>query len=239
MHAFAPIPALSTLPGRLRICPKPVRDLKAGEWQYISTVHCLPVPLYVLAVLWFILRTVARGSVSTAKKGDAVRLRRTLTVLRPELFAYAQSLTLEISEAEDLVHDAVVRALQSSSAPKQIADLRPWMFRIIKNLFIDRKRKERVHWEYSIAQNRLSDIGPAQTGDPVEALMVRQAYAKLAPREREILCLVDILGLTYAEAAAVIDVPIGTVMSRVSRARRAMIDRMGETNVRPLRKRRG
>jgi len=162
-----------------------------------------------------------------------------LIALQPELLAYARSLTLDISEAEDLVHDAVVRALQSGSAPKKIADLRPWMFRIIKNLFIDRKRKERVRWEYSIAQNRLSDIGPAQTGDPVEALMVRQAYAKLAPREREILCLVDILGLTYAEAAAVIDVPVGTVMSRVSRARRAMIERMGETNVRPMKKRRG
>ena len=168
-----------------------------------------------------------------------MRLRRTLTVLRPELFAYARSLTLEISEAEDLVHDAVVRALQSGSAPKQIADLRPWMFRIIKNLFIDEKRKERVHREYSIAQNRLSDTEPARTGDPVEALMVRQAYAELVPRDREILCLIDILGLTYAQAAAVIDVPVGTVMSRVSRARRAMIERMGETNVRPIGKRRG
>ncbi len=160
-------------------------------------------------------------------------------MLQPELLAYARSLTLDISGAENLVHDAVVRTLQSSSAPKQIADLRPWMFRIIKNLFIDEKRKERVHREFSIAQNRLSDIEPAQAGDPVEALMVRQAYAKLAPREREILCLVDILGLTYAQAAAVIDVPVGTVMSRVSRARRAMIERMGETNVRPLQRRRG
>ena len=168
-----------------------------------------------------------------------MRLRRTLTILRPELLAYARSLTLEISEAEDLVHDAVVRALQSGSAPRLIADLRPWMFRIIKNLFIDRKRKERVHREFSITQNRLSDIGPAQANDPVEALMVRQAYTKLAPREREILCLVDILGLTYAQAATVIDIPVGTVMSRVSRARRAMIERMGETNVRPIRKRRG
>ena len=171
--------------------------------------------------------------------GDALRLRRTLTVLRPELFAYARSLTLEISEAEDLVHDAVVRALQSGSAPRRIADLRPWMFRTIKNLFIDRKRNERVHRKFSITQNRLSDIGPAQTDDPVEALMVRQAYAKLAPRDREILCLVDILGLTYAQAAAVIDVPVGTVMSRLSRVRRAMIERMGETNIRPLTKRRG
>lgn len=148
-------------------------------------------------------------------------------------------MTSDISGAEDLVHDAVVRALQSGSAPKQIADLRSWMFRIIKNLFIDEKRKERVQREYSIPQNRLSNIEPAHTGDPVEVLMVRQAYAELALRDREILCLVDILGLTYAEAAAVIDVPVGTVMSRVSRARRAMIKRLGETNVRPMKKRRG
>ncbi len=168
-----------------------------------------------------------------------MRLGRKLTALRPELMAFAASLTLDTGEAEDLAHDAVVRALQSGSSPEQIADLRPWMFRIVKNLFIDRKRKERVRWEYSIAQNRLSDIEPARTGDPIEALMVRQAYAKLAPRDREILCLVDVLGLTYAEAAAVTDVPVGTVMSRVSRARRAMIERLGETNVRPLRKRRG
>jgi RNA polymerase sigma-70 factor, ECF subfamily len=177
--------------------------------------------------------------ICSAMKGDAVRLRRTLTVLRPELFAYAQSLTLQISEAEDLVHDAMVRALQSGSAPRETGDLRPWMFRIIKNLFIDGKRKERVHREFSIGQSRLSDIGPARTGDPVEALMVRQAYAKLVPRDREILCLVDIMGMTYAQAASVIDVPLGTVMSRVSRARRAMIERMGETNVRPMKKSRG
>lgn len=69
--------------------------------------------------------------------------------------------------------------------------------------------------------------------------MVRQAFAKLATRDREILCLVDILGLTYAEAATVIDVPLGTVMSRVSRARRAMIERLGETNIHPLRIREG
>ncbi|MDH3667524.1 MAG: sigma-70 family RNA polymerase sigma factor [Paracoccaceae bacterium] len=168
-----------------------------------------------------------------------MRLARVLTTLHPELLAFAASLTLNPAEAEDLVQDAVVRALQSGKAPRQSADLRPWMFRIIKNLFIDGKRKKRVQREFSAMQSRLSDALPAGSGDPVEALMVRQAYAKLAARDREILCLVDILGLTYAEAATAIDVPPGTVMSRVSRARRAMIERMGETNIRPLRKRRG
>lgn len=168
-----------------------------------------------------------------------MRFSRKLMVLRPELLAYATSLTLDGGEAEDLAHDAVVRALQSGSPPRQLADLRPWMFRIIKNLFIDRKRKERVRREYSLGHNRLSDVEQMPIDDPVEALMVRQAYSKLEPRDREILCLIDILGLTYAQAASAIDVPVGTVMSRTSRARRAMIEQMGESNVRPMRKRNG
>jgi len=166
-------------------------------------------------------------------------LRQKLDLLRPEMLAYARSLTLDSNEVEDLVHDAVVRALQVGSAPGPIEDLRPWLFRIIKNLFIDQKRKERVHREFSITQNRLYEGESAQTGDPVEALIVRQAYDRLAPRDREILCLVDILGLTYEQAASTIGVPVGTVMSRVSRARRAMIKLMGETNVRLMKKRGG
>jgi RNA polymerase sigma-70 factor (ECF subfamily) len=172
-------------------------------------------------------------------KGEAMRLGAKLTALNAELLVYASSLTPDAFSAEDLVQDAIVRALRAGRAPRQISDLRPWMFRIIKNLFIDKKRKERVQREFSIAEGRLSGIEQAHANDPVEALMVRQAYAKLSRRDREILCLVDILGMTYAEAAIVIDVPVGTVMSRVSRARRAMIERMGETNVRPMRQRRG
>ena len=166
-------------------------------------------------------------------------LGRKLTALRPELLAFAGSVCLDTDQAEDLVQDAIMRALRSGTAPRQEKDLRPWLFRIIKNLFIDDKRKDRIRREFSHAQSRLSGAEITEDHDPVEALMVRQAFAKLATRDREILCLVDVLGLTYAEAATVIDVPLGTVMSRVSRARRAMIDRMGETNVRPLRIRKG
>ena len=189
--------------------------------------------------LRFCILDNSRKSEPTTKRENAVRIRQILTMLRPELVAYAQSLTLVAHESEDLVHDAVVRALKTNSAPEQIADLRPWMFRIIKNLFIDGKRKERVHREFSIAQIRLPDIGSAQNGDPAEALMVRQAYTGLNLRNREILYLVDIMGLTYTQAASVIEVPIGTVMSRVSRARRAMRKRMGETNVSPIKTHKG
>lgn len=113
------------------------------------------------------------------------------------------------------------------------------MFRVIRNLFIDSMRKERVRREFYRAHARLSDVGASSAGggDPVETLLVRQAFARLAAREREILGLVDILGLSYAQAAAVLGVPAGTVMSRLSRARRAMIAAMGESNVRPMARR--
>jgi RNA polymerase sigma-70 factor (ECF subfamily) len=111
------------------------------------------------------------------------------------------------------------------------------MFRVIKNLLIDKRRKERVQREYLAAHDRLSGIGVSTSGDVVETMIVRQAYARLGRRDREVLCLVDILGLTYAEAAQVIGIPVGTVMSRISRARRAMIARLDQTNVSPLRRR--
>ncbi|MGD8396616.1 MAG: sigma-70 family RNA polymerase sigma factor [Candidatus Eiseniibacteriota bacterium] len=165
-------------------------------------------------------------------------LRRKLAALQPELLAYARSLAPDGHEAEDLVHDAVLRALQARSVPRRLAELRPWMFRVIKNLLIDRARKARVQREYSAAQERLSGIDSAVAGDVVESLVVRQAYDSLGQTDREILCLVDILGLSYAEAAHAIGIPVGTVMSRVSRARRTMIARIEDSNIRPLRQRR-
>ena len=168
-----------------------------------------------------------------------LRLRRKLAEIRPELVAFAHSLTLDGAAAEDLAQNAILRALQSGSAPGEISDLRPWMFRVIKNLHIDDMRKLKVQREYSIAQSRLLENEPLRSGDPVETVLVRQAFSELSSKEREILCLVDILGLTYAETAATLEIPQGTVMSRVSRARRAMIDRMGDSNIRPLKRRNG
>lgn len=157
--------------------------------------------------------------------------------------AFAMSLTLDPAMAEDVVQEAILRALQSPAAPRNIDDLRPWMFRVVRNIFIDDLRKERVRREFSRAHGRLSDAGVSagrSVGtDPVETILVRQAFARLAVRDREILGLVDILGLSYREAAEVVGMPIGTVMSRVSRARRAMLAALGENNVRPMAKRKG
>lgn len=165
-----------------------------------------------------------------------VSTRRALAALHPELLAYAQSLTLDDGSAEDLVHDAMLRALQSKTVPQRVDDMRPWAFRVVKNLFLDVRRRHKVRAEYARAARDLSAGSGHAIADPVEALIVRQAYDRLSPRDREVICLIDILGLTYAEASSVMEVPPGTVMSRISRARRAMLDLMQDSNVRLLRK---
>ncbi|SMP29037.1 RNA polymerase sigma factor [Shimia sagamensis] len=152
----------------------------------------------------------------------------TLDVLLPELRAYALSLSKHRHDSEDLVQDAIERALRSDKRPKPLADLRPWMFRIIRNLHVDETRKKRVRMEYSNTQSRLS-IDLTQSHDHAEDITVRTTFATLPPAMREVLFLVDVMGMKYAEAAEIMEVPHGTVMSRVSRARRALIEAIEAT----------
>ena len=125
------------------------------------------------------------------------------------------------SSSEDLVQDAIERALRTESRPTVLDELRPWMFRVIRNLHYDELRKRRVRREYLAVEKRLSD--EAGISDAARDILIRMAFEKLPPDMREVLCLVDVMGLKYAEAAKVMDVANGTVMSRISRARKALL----------------
>jgi len=145
-----------------------------------------------------------------------------IETLLPELRAYARSISAHAEDAEDLVQDAIERALRSDAQPSLLPELRPWMFRVIRNLHYDELRKRRVRREYSSSLARLSyEVG--HTGDHARDVLIRREFEKLAPETREVLFLVDIMGMKYAEAAQVMNVPNGTVMSRISRARRALL----------------
>ncbi len=143
--------------------------------------------------------------------------------LLPELRAYARSVSQNRDDAEDLVQDAIERALRSASRPSPLKELRPWMFRVIRNLHLDEMRKRRVRREYSATQSRLS-IDLSQSQDHADGVAVRMTFETLPAQMREVLFLVDIMGMKYAEAAEIMGVPNGTVMSRVSRARKALIE---------------
>ena len=143
-------------------------------------------------------------------------------ILLPQLHAYARSVSASADDAEDLVQDAIERALRASGCPDDPEVLKPWMFRVIRNLSIDELRKRRVRMEYSRAQGRLLNETSGQ-GDTARDVLTRIAFDKLPSATREVLFLVDVMGFKYSEAALVMDVPQGTVMSRISRARRALL----------------
>lgn len=153
-----------------------------------------------------------------------------IEILLPELRAYALAVATNRDEAEDLVQDAVERTLRANSYPAKLDDLRPWMFRVIRNLNLDGLRKKRVRMEYSRSQSRLL-VDLAQSTDHANDVLVRMTFQKLAAPMREVLFLVDVMGLKYSEAAEVMDVPHGTVMSRVSRARRALVVAMSSDGI--------
>lgn len=150
-----------------------------------------------------------------------------IELLLPELRAYARSISETGHDAEDLVHDAIERVLRSTTCPTKLAELRPWFFRVIRNLNVDEFRKKRVRMEYFRAQSyTITDLN--QRGDHENDVLCRLAFERLPAGMREVLFLVDVMELKYGEAAQVLDVPVGTVMSRVSRARRALIELVGD-----------
>ena len=84
-----------------------------------------------------------------------------IEMLLPELRAYARSLSAGADAAEDLVQDAIERALQARTRPEEITELRPWMFRVIRNLHYDELRRARVRREYIAREKRLfTHVGP-------------------------------------------------------------------------------
>lgn len=139
----------------------------------------------------------------------------------PALRRYAWSLLRDTDDADDLVQDCLVRALDRVAADPAVAAVRPWLFTIMHNLFVSRwrtMRRRRVTMPNDAAHNVEIPVGPEQD----DALARRDLLAgleRLTEDQRQVLLLVSVEGLEYREVAAILDVPAGTVMSRLSRAR--------------------
>ncbi len=149
-----------------------------------------------------------------------MRARPDLIEHLPRLRRYARALTGERSRADDLVQDTLERALSKFDLWQPGSDLRAWLFTLMHNLFVNQIRAWRLK------ETELEDaLDEAVSGGQLEALAVRdihEALARLPPEQREVLLLVGLEQFGYAEAAKVLGVPTGTVMSRLSRARERM-----------------
>ena len=140
-----------------------------------------------------------------------------LVELIPRLRRYARALVGERSSADDLVQDTLERAWAKLHLYRRGTDLRAWLFTVMHNVHVNRVRATRVN-------DPLEDEMPelAQRGTQPDALLVRdldRAIARLPADQRAVLLLVTLEELSYEEVARTLGIPIGTVMSRLSRAR--------------------
>jgi RNA polymerase sigma-70 factor, ECF subfamily len=154
-------------------------------------------------------------------------IRDELVTLLPRLRRFSLSVTGNVQDGEDLLHSALERALRHESSWQRGTRLDSWMYRIIRNLWIDERRAKR---NQDVSLEVAGDAALEDNRDSAEHLLdlaqARRALLALPEEQRSVLCLVVLEGMTYQEAAATLDVPIGTVMSRLSRARAAMVKRM-------------
>lgn len=151
----------------------------------------------------------------------------------PSLRRYARGLVSDPDRADDLVQDTLERAWSRFSLWKRRGEVRAWMFGIMHNHFIDRVRAQRSRPEDS-AGDALPELPqrPQQT-DGLEVRDLDRLLQRLPPEQREVLLLVSVEELSYQEVAVITDVPVGTVMSRLSRARARLRDEMaGQGQVR-------
>lgn len=182
-----------------------------------------------------------RGSLERGRGAVSGSQHRRVEGYLKRLSGYAFCLTNDRDQARDLVQECAVRALSAARVPRDEAAYRAWIFTILRNLFIDRLRRQRETND-DLPDDRAVDSWQVWHCDEslVTGLTVKLGLEKLKPAHREILGLVDIAGFTYHETAQILGVPPGTVMSRVSRARQALLDVLADSNVRalPLRRRR-
>jgi len=150
---------------------------------------------------------------------------REMVTLLPRLRRFACGLTGSLADADDLVQGAALRALERIGQWQPGTRLDSWMFRILQNLWIDQLRARRGR-EVTMEPEDLAERSVGDAAREQEARLalgeVRREVAKLPPEQRAVLMLVTVEGVSYKEAAEILEIPIGTVMSRLARARLAL-----------------
>ena len=160
-----------------------------------------------------------------AKHGDSTAaFSDQLIAVLPRLRRFARGLSGSASEADDLVQAACERALARRHQFQEGTRFDSWMYRIVQTIWIDQLRARDVRKEDGdVSDERLGTDAPVRGVEARIALSeVRLAVERLPAEQRTTLMLVTVEGLSYKEAAAVAGVPVGTIMSRLARARVAL-----------------
>ena len=159
-----------------------------------------------------------------AKDGDPVAFTALVRLYDPQLRAYAYRILGDRTAMDDALQNAYLSAYRAIRRFRGEASFKSWMYRIVHNACIDliRRRRDEVELFDSVA----TVTDPASAG--VARLDLLAAFERMTVEHRSVLLLIDVEGLEYAEAADVLSIPVGTVRSRLSRARAAMRRELGE-----------
>ena len=182
----------------------------------------------------------ARGIAEDAR--SRVRFEEEVLDLADQVYRVARRLVSTREEAEDLVQETYARAFRSWRSYTPGTNLRAWLFRILTNLNIDRGRREQrtpasqplEEGDYFLYNRLEADSGSDDESRIVERLSqdeIVQALAEVPHDFRDVIVLVDIGDFTYQDAAQILDIPIGTVMSRLHRGRRILKQELAEASV--------
>lgn len=155
----------------------------------------------------------------------AASRRQELETWRPALYRVAWSWCHDRALAEDLVQETLLKALSRRDQLRDEERLRSWLFAILNNGFRDHLRRQRTHEDIDELADEMPGGAPTPEDDRATSEIVarvRAAVARLPLGQRQVVTLVDLEELSYAEVAQALTIPIGTVMSRLCRARSAL-----------------
>jgi RNA polymerase sigma-70 factor, ECF subfamily len=156
---------------------------------------------------------------------DHARLRDELVTWIPNLRAFALSLTQSAQHSDDLVQDTLVKALSNLDKFEMGTNLRAWLFTILRNSFYNEIRHKKYHQTAPLDEIDPGAVDLRATQEKyIEFQDVLKGLSRLVPEQREAIILIAAEGLSYEEAAAICNCPVGTVKSRLSRARRRLED---------------
>ncbi|GHA69077.1 RNA polymerase sigma factor [Cognatilysobacter bugurensis] len=151
-----------------------------------------------------------------------------LTDLLPRLRRLARTLSGNAFDADDLVQVALERALARSDQWRPDARLDTWVFGILRNAWLDELRSRTRRLRVFAPEEAGEHVGEPAIERQSDAMSVAAAMARLPDEQREVVALVLVEGLSYRETADLLDLPIGTVTSRLARARSTLQNLLGE-----------
>ena len=168
---------------------------------------------------------MTRTREATGATPDHASMEASLTEQIPYLRRYAAVLCRDRDRADDLVQECLLRAIDNIEQFQPGTNLRAWLFTILRNAYLNHcRRDQRYHFSsLDDTENAWDSPTPSSQADVVALKELEHRLMMIPAAQREALLLIVVEGMTYEEAAVVMNVPVGTIRSRISRARRALM----------------